>query len=203
VPNPEASTSGTTSSNHPGDTFSGVSKSEILKIRHPARYLRTGSAIALIALVCQTLTPLQAAAVKQQIETEISPNNSKCKSKDAGKTRSGGSLVCIRSATTYSWSKVFAQNDVIQFADFCSKYLTVALCGSLERTAYLWIDSRARGADQCVRLLRQWVYQIKTDLDSGVLNRVNLNAKFGGATYYDSKLIPITRSFPGCWEPNK
>ena len=180
-----------------------MKKSEILKSRYPARSLRTGSAIAMIALVCQTLTPLQAAAEKQQVATEISPNNSKCKSKDAGKTRSGGSLVCIRSATTYSWSKVFAQNDVIQFADFCSKYLAVALCGSLERTAYLWIDSRARGADQCVRLLRQWVYQIKTDLDSGFLNRINLNAKFGGATYYDSKPIPITRSFPGCWEPNK
>ena len=189
---------------HPRDTFSGVYKSAKVRRRNLLRLLRDIAVAAVFTLTYLSAAPLRAVAeVKPEHSTETTPSNSRCKAKDAGKTRSNGSLVCIRSASTYAWSKVFSQNDVIQFADFCSKYLTVGLCGSLERTAYLWIDSRARGADQCVRLLRQWVYQIKTDLDSGVLNSINLNAKFGGANYYDKKLIPIARTFPGCWEPNK
>lgn len=172
--------------------------------KHLLKNLRGGIAALLIIFGCLFSTPLQApVAAQQKSQFESSPKNSRCKAKDAGKTRSNGSLVCIRTASTYSWSKVFGQNDAIQFANFCSKYLTVPLCGSLERTAYLWIDSRARGSDQCVRLLRQWVYQLRTDLDSGVLKTINLRARAGGATYLDLKLIPITKSFPGCWEPNK
>lgn len=189
---------------HPRDTVSGVHISAEVRRRNLAWLLRQVVVVAVFTFTYLSATPLQVVAVvKPEHSTETAPSNSRCKAKDAGKTRSNGSLVCIRSVSTYSWSRVFSQNDVIQFADFCSKFLTVGLCGSLERTAYLWIDSRARGSDQCVRLLRQWVYQIKTDLDSGVLNTINLNARFGGANYYNSKLIPIAKTFPGCWQPNK
>jgi len=189
---------------HPRDTLSGVHISVKVRGRNPGWLLRKGIVAAVFTLTCFSATPLQVAAVvKPEHSSETAPSNSRCKAKDAGKTRSNGSLVCIRSASTYFWSKVFSQNDVIQFADFCSKYLTAGLCGGLERTAYRWIDSRARGADQCVRLLRQWVYQIKTDLDSGVLSTISHYEKFGGASYYESKLIPVARTFPGCWEPNR
>lgn len=125
-----------------------------------------------------------------------SPATQKCRASEKGKSKSGGSLVCVKNGSQYLWTRAFSQVDVFTIAEFCSKWLEAALCGWIEDSANRLLDVGPRSSDACQRMFREWTYRIASDLSRG--------AYVGGTSYYQTSLVPISRSkYPACWNPKE
>lgn len=116
---------------------------------------------------------------------------SSCKSKELGKTKSNGSLVCVKIASKHFWVPAFSAADIYAVSDFCSKFLQANLCSWFEQLGYTIVDGQPKSRDVCVRLFREWIYLLKTDLDKG--------KTVGGSIYYTLSMRPIAdRKYPTC-----
>jgi hypothetical protein len=100
------------------------------------------------------------------------PFGSGCSLKEAGKTKSNNSKVCVKSGSTYKWVDVLRKNDVYNLSSFCSTTIKTESSGSVcgwNEKLFLSLVAEYRPKDICIDAMRQVVYELSRLTVSGYI----------------------------------